>query len=171
MDLQQFEITILPLKNKVYRLAKTLLGDVTEAEDAVQDIYLKLWSVRAELDKADNITGFVLHIARNYCVDKLRQQPNIQYDVLSTSEHVIENQSNELSPYERTEQRDMVSAVKRLIEQLPEQQRIVIHLRDVEGMEMNEIVHITGLTENAIKVYLSRARQRIRESLTKQIID
>jgi RNA polymerase sigma-70 factor (ECF subfamily) len=160
MDLRQFEIKILPLKNKIYRLAHALLGNVTDAEDAVQDIYLKLWSVRDELEKADNITALSLQIARNHCIDRIRKQHGLYYNELTD-----DNLSTDPSPYEQTEQRDMVGFVRKMIERLPEQQRMVMLLRDVEGMEMDEIATVTGLTENAIKVYLSRARQRIREAL------
>lgn len=161
MDLQQFEIKILPLKNKIYRLAKALLNNSSEAEDAVQDIYLKLWSSRKELEKADNATGLSLQIARNHCIDKLRARNRLQFSDLIDNDEKL---SDDLSPYEETEQKDLVKNVKRLINALPEQQRIVIHLRDVEGLEMDEIAAITGMTENAIKVYLSRARQSIRKS-------
>jgi RNA polymerase sigma factor (sigma-70 family) len=165
MDLQQFEIKILPLKDKIFRLAKALLTDASEAEDAVQDIYLKLWSLRNELDKADNLTAFSLQIARNHCFDRLRSLSRVQFSELTDNEEKI---SSERSPYEQTEQTDLINAIKRLIGALPEQQRIVIHLRDVEGLEMDEIVTITGMTENAIKVYLSRARQSIRKSFEKK---
>lgn len=161
MDLQQFEIKILPLKNKIYRLAKALLNNPSEAEDAVQDIYLKLWSSRNELDKAENLTGLSLQIARNHCIDKLRSFNRVQFSDLVDNDI---NPSNERSPYEQAEQKDLVNNVKKLISALPEQQRLVIHLRDVEGLEMDEIATITGMTENAIKVYLSRARQSIRKS-------
>lgn len=161
MDLQQFEIKILPLKDKIYRLAKTLLNNASEAEDAVQDIYLKLWSSRNELDKADNLTGLTLQIARNHCIDKLRSLKRVQFSDLNDND---ENLSAERSPHEEAEQKDLISNVKQLISALPEQQRTVIHLRDVEGLEMDEIASITGMTENAIKVYLSRARQSIRKT-------
>jgi RNA polymerase sigma factor, sigma-70 family len=161
MDLQQFEIKILPLKHKIYRLAKAMLTDTSEAEDAVQDIYLKLWSSRKELEKADNVTALILQIARNHCIDKLRVRNRVQFNSLIDND---ENLSADLSPYEQAEQKDLVKNVKQLIDALPEQQRVVIHLRDVEGLEMDEITAITGMTENAIKVYLSRARQSIRKS-------
>ncbi|MTK52490.1 RNA polymerase sigma factor [Paludibacter sp.] len=161
MDLQQFEIKILPLKNKIYRLAKALLNNTNEAEDAVQDIYLKLWSSRKELEKAENITALTLQIARNHCIDRIRSRNRVQFSDLIDND---ESFSSEPSPYEQTEQKDLVKNIKQLISELPEQQRIVIHLRDVEGLEMDEIAAITGMTENAIKVYLSRARQSIRKS-------
>ncbi|MGC9151446.1 MAG: RNA polymerase sigma factor [Microbacter sp.] len=157
MDLKQFEIKILPLKNNIYRLAKALLGNATNAEDAVQDIYLKLWTQRDQLDQVENVKAFCLKIARNHCLDQWRIENKTDFDILNDA-HI----ATERSPYEQTEQKDLVNQVKQQIANLPELQRTVIHLRDVEGMEFEEIAAITGLSENAIKVNLSRARQRIR---------
>jgi RNA polymerase sigma-70 factor (ECF subfamily) len=158
MDLQQFEIKILPLKNNIYRLAKALLGNATYAEDAVQDIYLKLWAQRDQIERAENIRAFCLQLARNHCLDRLRVLKRNDFQELSD-----DNFSKERSPYEQVEQQDLVEKVKQLIALLPEQQRTVIHLRDIEDLEFDEIAQVTGMTENAIKVNLSRARQRIRE--------
>ena len=158
MDLHQFEIKILPLKNNIYRLAKALLGNATYAEDAVQDIYLKLWAQRDQIEKAENVRAFCLQLARNHCLDQLRILKRNDFQEITD-----DNFSSERSPYEQVEQQDLVERVKQLIAVLPEQQRTVIHLRDVEDLEFDEIAQITGLTENAIKVNLSRARQRIRE--------
>jgi RNA polymerase sigma-70 factor (ECF subfamily) len=158
MDLQQFEIKILPLKNNIYRLAKALLGNATYAEDAVQDIYLKLWAQRDQIEGAENIRAFCLQLARNHCLDRLRVLKRNDFQELSD-----DNFSKERSPYEQVEQQDLVEKVKQLIALLPEQQRTVIHLRDIEDLEFDEIAQVTGMTENTIKVNLSRARQRIRE--------
>jgi RNA polymerase sigma-70 factor (ECF subfamily) len=158
MDLQQFEIKILPLKNNIYRLAKALLGNATYAEDAVQDIYLKLWAQRDQIERAENIRAFCLQLARNHCLDRLRVLKRNDFQELSD-----DNFSKERSPYEQVEQQDLVEKVKQLIALLPEQQRTVIHLRDIEDLEFDEIAQVTGMTENTIKVNLSRARQRIRE--------
>jgi len=158
MDLHQFEIKILPLKNNIYRLAKALLGNATYAEDAVQDIYLKLWDQREQIEKADNIRAFCLQLARNHCLDQLRILKRNDFQEITDDRISLER-----SPYEQVEQQDLVNKVKKLMALLPEQQRTIIHLRDVEDLEFAEIAQITGLTENAIKVNLSRARQRIRE--------
>jgi RNA polymerase sigma-70 factor (ECF subfamily) len=163
MDLKQFEIKILPLKNNIYRLAKALLGNATNAEDAVQDIYLKLWAQRDQLDQAENVKAFCLKIARNHCLDQWRAENRTDFEELNDAHF-----ANERSPYEQAEQNDLVDQIKQQIALLPELQRTVIHLRDVEGMELNEIAAITGLSENAVKVNLSRARQRIRSLFNKK---
>ncbi|MBB3187259.1 RNA polymerase sigma factor [Microbacter margulisiae] len=165
MDLKQFEIKILPLKNKIYRLAKALLGNATNAEDAVQDVYLKLWAQREQIEKADNIQAFCLQVARNYCLDRLRILRRVDFDELTDISF-----STDRSPYEQVEQQDLAERIKKLMAFLPEQQRTVIHLRDVDDLEFEEITRITGMSENAIKVNLSRARQKIRELLNKENI-
>lgn len=158
MDLHEFEIKILPLKNNIYRLAKALLGNQTFAEDAVQDIYLKLWAQRDQIEKVENIRAFCLQLSRNHCLDRLRTLKRNDFEELTDDSFTTER-----SPYEQLEQRDLVDRVKQLMALLPEQQRTVMHLRDVEDLDFDEITQITGLTENAIKVNLSRARQRIRD--------
>lgn len=165
MDLQQFEIKILPLKDKIYRLAKALLNNASEAEDAVQDIYLKLWTSRDDLDKAENLTALTLQIARNHCIDRYRSLSRTQFSDLNDNDPSL---SEMRSPHEQAEQKDLVNTVKQLIDTLPEQQRTVIHLRDVEGLEMDEIATITGMTKNTVKVNLSRARQNVRNAFEKK---
>ncbi|MDR2064384.1 MAG: sigma-70 family RNA polymerase sigma factor [Prevotellaceae bacterium] len=146
------------MADKTYRLAKSILTDEHKAQDAVQDLNLKLWEKRNELDKIENIAGFVLRSMRNLCLDRLRQK------------HAENELSNDLEykesdPYLQLEKKDMAARATVLINRLPELQRTIIRMRDVEGFELNEIAEITSLTENAVRVNLSRARQKIREQL------
>lgn len=160
MNLTQFEIQIIPLKDKISRLAFYLLSDKAEAEDATQEVFLKLWNLRDDLTGVENMQAYVLRIARNLCLDKIRaQNRRAQPDDLS-DDIVVEKMEN---PHEQTEIRDTVSVVKKMIAILPEAQRTVITLRDIEGLDFDEIAEITGMNENAIKVNLSRARKKIRD--------
>ncbi|MDR1198742.1 MAG: RNA polymerase sigma factor [Prevotellaceae bacterium] len=158
MNTKQFNNRILKHADRTYRLAKSILCDENAALDAVQDLNLKLWEKRNELDKIENITGFVLRSMRNLCLDKLRQK-HIENELPDDLEY------NESDPYSKLEKKDMASQATVLINRLPELQRTVIRMRDVEGFELNEIAEITLLTENAVRVNLSRARQKIREQL------
>ncbi|MDR1984602.1 MAG: sigma-70 family RNA polymerase sigma factor [Prevotellaceae bacterium] len=158
MNTKQFNNKILKLADNAYRLAKSILNSEFEAQDAVQDLNLKLWEKRNELDKIENITGFVLRSMRNLCLDKLRQK-YIENELSDTLEY------SEADPHSKLEKKDMATQVTILINRLPELQRTIIRMRDVEGMEFDEIAEITSLTENAIRVNLSRARQKIREQL------
>jgi RNA polymerase sigma-70 factor (ECF subfamily) len=158
MNTKQFNNKILKLADKTYRLAKSILMDEHKAQDAVQDLNLKLWEKRNDMDKIENLTGFVLRSMRNLCLDKLRQK---------YTENELSNdlEYKESDPYLQLEKKDMAKRATVLINQLPELQRTIIRMRDVEGFELNEIAEITSLTENAVRVNLSRARQKIRNHL------
>lgn len=152
---------ILTITDKLYRLARSILRNDVAAQDAVQDLNLKLWEKRKQLLEVDNVPAFAMRSMRNLCLDYLRQShegneipDNIEYE--------------EMNPYQQTEQRDMVRRVQEMIERLPELQRSVIKMRDVEGMEISEIAYITQISENAVSVNLSRARLRIREQIVNE---
>ncbi len=158
MDSTQFNHHILSLSEKLFRLAKSILKDQDAAQDAVQDLNAKMWEKRNQLDDVENIPAFTFKTMRNLCLDIIRKQGK-EVDLTENIEFV------ELNPLQIIEQNDMVLRIKALIENLPELQQTIIRMRDVEGMEISQIAFITTLTENAVSVNLSRARQRIREIL------
>jgi len=160
MDLHQFEIQILPFKDKIFRLALFLLSDKAEAEDATQEVFVRLWNHKNNLSSVENIQAFVLRVTRNLCLDKLRTK-NRRQEEIDTSNNVVEETM--VNPHEQTEQRNLLDFVKQQIALLPEMQRTIMTLRDIEELEFDEIAEITGLNENAIKVNLSRARKKIRD--------
>lgn len=158
MDPKQFNAQILTLSDKLFRLAKSMLRNSDAAQDAVQDLSMKLWEKRNNLDEVENVPAFTMKAMRNLCLDTIRQQRNdddLPGDV----------ELKELNPHQQAEQKDMVGKIRSLIDELPELQRTIIRMRDVEGMEIAEIAFITSLTENAVSVNLSRARQKIREKI------
>jgi RNA polymerase sigma-70 factor (ECF subfamily) len=158
MDTNQFNNRIIILSDKLFRLAKSILQNEDAARDAVQDLNLKMWEKRVQLKEVENIPAFAMRSMRNLCLDIIRQQRKI--DVIDT-----DLEYTALNPYQQTERNDMVKKIRLLIENLPELQRTIIRMRDVEGMEISEIAYITQISENAVSVNLSRARQKIREHL------
>ena len=158
MTVENFKIEVLPIKNKLYRFACRLLRNSHEAEDIVQEVLIRLWTRREKLKEYRSIEAFAMVITKNLCLDKLKLKSNKTEEL---------NQRNELfteiTPYVEMETSDSYNKIRELIDQLPEQQRIIIHLRDVEGYAYEEIAELTGLTENTIRVNLSRARKKIRE--------
>lgn len=143
-------------------MANSILLDEELAKDSVQDLYLKLWEKRTTLNDVENIAAFTMRVLRNLCLDKLRKNKDIT--VVSEEWIATEHVS---SLHEVVEQKDMTKIIKHFINQLPELQRTIIRLRDVEGFEIKEIANITTSTENAVMVNLSRARQKVRERLIK----
>ena len=158
MDPKQFNTQILSLSDRLFRLAKSILRNAEAAQDAVQDLNLKLWEKRSALDEIENMPAFTMKSMRNLCLDTIRQQRE-------EDELPVEIEFTEPNPYQQTEQKDLVKRIRDMIDDLPELQRTVIRMRDVEGMELSEIADITSLTENAVTVNLSRARQKIREKI------
>jgi RNA polymerase sigma-70 factor (ECF subfamily) len=163
MDIKQFEKSVLPLKDKIFRLAFHLLRHRNEAEDLTQEVFLKLWNIRAELKFVENVEAFALKVTRNYCIDKIRIKSRVEA-VMELNEDLLDEK---LVLEKEIEQKDTVGFVRIIIDSLPETQKTIIHLRDVEGLEIQEIAHITGLNENAIKVNLSRARKKVRDAFKK----
>lgn len=162
MTAEEFKSGLLPVKNKLYRFALSLLANRQEAEDAVQEVYLKMWNMRNDLGKYKSTEALMMTITRNHCLDKLKTKKNKAMTLnVETNMHLADN------PEIKSEQNDLIDKVKRLIQQLPEQQKTIVHLRDVEGYEFEEVMKITGYDLNYIRVNLSRGRSKIRESLNK----
>ena len=164
MDKTGFNQLMTHLRPKLYRFALALAKRSDEAEDAVQEVGIKLWERLSELDTLRSVEAYAMSAVRNRCLDYIRSPHN------RTNELIEEcNIVHEQTPHRSLEQADMAAFVKQLINRLPEQQQMVIHLRDVEGYELNEIAEILGMNEGAVRTNLSRARQKIREELLKQI--
>jgi len=162
MQSTEFSNLIRSFQDKVFRLAKRLLVSTEEAQDATQDVLLKLWNKNKELDRFDNLEAFAMTVTKNHCLDRLKSK---QAGVLTLvhSNYTDGNATVE----EKMEQQDSVSIVEKLMTRLPEQQRMIVQLRDVEGYEFEEIASMLDMNETAIRVSLSRARKVLRDQLIK----
>ena len=159
MELQEFKSKVLPVKDRLYRLALHMLRSVPEAEDALQDVMVKLWDKRQQLDGYRSVEAFAVTITKNLCLDRLKSKKHKnQLDVQE-----MELDSGFITPYKRVELSDSMKIMTRAFAALPEQQRLLISLRDVEGYSYEEISEQTGLEINNIRVALSRARKKARE--------
>ncbi len=163
MTPEEFKIELLPLKNKLFRLAWHLTGQREEAEDVVQEVYLKVWDMRHKLARYKSREGLLMTMTRNRCLDRLRQRKN---KALQLKPEIRYRPGGD-DPEKDHERNDLVQQVQNLMEKLPEQQKVVMHLRDVEGYGFKEIAEVTGFDGNYIRVNLSRARKKIREEIIK----
>jgi len=162
MDANEFNSIFSTLSDKLFRMAKSILKDTDEAKDSVQELQLKLWEKRSVLSEADNKFTFTLRAMRNLCIDTLRRKQFIE-PLKSDFEIAGQHEGHLLDT------KDMANYVIELIDKLPELQRTIIRMRDVEEMEISEIATVTELTENAVTVNLSRARAKIRTQLFKEL--
>ena len=160
MDANDFKRRFLPYHPKLYRVAFRLMGNAQDAEDMVQETYLKLWKKREELPPdIENMEAYCVTLTKNLCMDALRAS-HIEEDNRPPEELNI---AGENSLMREVELKDEVNQVKRIISTLPHQQRQVIVMRDVNDCSMEEIEQATGLSPVNIRVLLSRTRKKIRE--------
>lgn len=159
-----FESRVLPVKNKLFRFAFRMLGSSEEAKDVVQEVFIKVWNGREQIEEIQNMEAWCMRITRNLSLDKLRSRQRKSTDSMDDAFDVREEG---LTPHESTEIKESMVRINQLIAALPEKQRQVIHLRDVEGYSYNEICDIMELDMNQVKVNLFRARNAVREKLVK----
>ena len=153
-----FRNDILPLKDKLYRLALRITLDSAEAEDIVHETKNRVWNKRDEWAQFNSIEAFCLTVARNLAIDR-SQKSEAQNIELTTETQEMSDGSTPERQLERSEQMDLV---RKLINELPEKQRTIIQLRDIEEKSYKEIADVMQLTEDQVKVTLFRARQRIK---------
>ena len=162
MDAENFKREFLPYHRKLYCIAYRLLENAADAEDLVQEAYLKMWDKREGLTIISNPEAFSVTLVKNMC-----------FDLLRSGKYVLNRQSLELnevynmSQADNFEVRDEARQVRAIIAQLPEQQRRIVTLRDVKGCSFEEIEQVTGLNATNVRVLLSRARKKIREEFNK----
>lgn len=162
MKANEFKSQLLPVKAKLYRLALTLLNDGSEAEDAVQDVYLKLWNMRIKLAEYNSIEALAVTMTKNLCIDRLRSYRSRKQNG-DGLERVTLKSSHRHDPVKTLELNEQLQHVHAIINQLPEQQRMILHLRDIEHYSYDEIEEMTGMKRNNIRVTLSRARKGVRD--------
>ena len=164
MDATRFKNLILPMSGKLLHFANLMLRETSEAEDAVQEVCLKLWKIRDSIDKYNSIEAFAMKVTKNWCLDRLKARKPVYIDNYSS---LNDNRSEEADPYKILERSDRKNLLNYILDKLPEQQRLIIQLRELEGLEFEEIAEITDMNINAIRVNLFRARNKIREEIIK----
>ena len=163
MKQTEFLNVVMPFKDKLYLLAKRLLVSREEAEDATQEILLKLWAKNESMGEYKNVEAFAMTMTKNFCLDRLKskQAGNLKL--------VHSNYSDESTSLQRQlEAEDSVGWMERIMKELPEQQKMVLQLRDVEQYEFEEICDLLDMKPTAVRVALSRARKTVREELIKK---
>jgi len=166
MTIKNFTQQIIPIKDRLYRFALRMVNNAAEAEDVVQEVLIKLWHKREELPHIKNLEAWSIRLTRNLSVDKLR-----------TKKHHIESidtQFNAASPNQNpaqlAESKDTLNRIHQLIQTLPENQKLVLQLRDIEELSYKEIAELLEMSMNQVKVNLFRGRQALKSVLVKKEI-
>jgi RNA polymerase sigma-70 factor (ECF subfamily) len=167
MDAKEFKERVLPASRKIFRYANRLLNNEHDAEDVVQEIWLKLWDKREQLGNIKNMEAFAFRMTRNLCLDKIKLKKPQYFDDREEGAYRYDGADHQPDPESSLELKDTMERVNQIIGRLPEQQKTLLQLRDVEGLEYEEIASMTGLEINAIRVNISRARKNVRETIQK----
>ncbi|MEN8157599.1 MAG: sigma-70 family RNA polymerase sigma factor [Bacteroidota bacterium] len=165
MKSSEFKLLVMPYSDRIFRMAYRLMGSREEAEDIAQEVYLKLWGMRGELEKYRSIEALSIRITRNLCLDYLRRRKTNQE---AMKYERIKGSGFSETPAESLERKEEAEVIHTLIAALPEPQRSLIHLRHLEGKEYEEIAEMVNMNVNAIRVSISRARKQMREMLEKR---
>jgi RNA polymerase sigma-70 factor (ECF subfamily) len=163
MSLEVFKQRILPLKDKLFRFAFRLLQDVQDAEDVVQDVMVRVWQKKEEWAKWQSLEAYCMTATRNTCLDRMRKQRIIPMN----EEKGWQVSSPEKNPYEKIMGKEMLHKIRKCMADLPENQQLVIHLREIDGFSYNEISDVLGMSMEQVKINLFRARNALKNSISK----
>lgn len=150
-----FRNDILPMKDRLYRLALRITLSQQDAEDAVQEALIKVWKKREQWDKIENLEAWTMTIVRNIAIDITKKNSNQQTVPIDFDPPV--------TSYDQLQETERVEIVRKLMDSLPEKQRTAMQLRDFEGKTYKEIAAIMDITEEQVKVNIFRARQFIKQ--------
>lgn len=162
MSKDLFKAEILPVRQKLFHIAQRILVEEYEAEDAVQEVLLKLWHLRDSLNKYESPEAFATTVTKNHCLDRLK---------VKKKQELLDDSYNELAgydnPYLQLERKNTETILHEIIKNLPHLQQAIIRMKDIEEYEIEEIAEITGTNIEAIRMNLSRARKKVREEYIK----
>ncbi|WP_294822529.1 sigma-70 family RNA polymerase sigma factor [uncultured Flavobacterium sp.] len=162
MDQKEFIKVISPFKDRLYRLAKRLLVSNEEAEDATQEVLVKLWNNKAKLESYSSVEALAMTMTKNYCLDQLKSKRATEMRIVHSN-----YTDRQAGLQQQAEDRDSWEWAERIMEKLPEQQKLILQMRDIEQYEFEEIAKVMDMNETAVRVALSRARKTMREELLK----
>jgi RNA polymerase sigma factor (sigma-70 family) len=161
--MKSFMDRILPIRDKMYRFSMRIVGNASDAEDVVQDVFVRMWTRKNQLDGIHNLEAWCMTLTKNLSIDKIRARKRTTH----TLEEAREVRDAEPTPYQVTARNEKVELVHEMIGSLPEKQKMIIHLRDIEQMSYKEICEITGYSLSQVKINLHRGRKQLKEKLQK----
>ena len=164
MTRTDFNDLVRQLSRNLYGYAFRILRNQEEAEDAVQEVFIKLWNLEKKLDEYNSIVALAITMIKNYCIDQIRKKKQfIKTENDERDIHVADNNS----PFEQMQSRESEDILFHIIDKLPDNYKEVIRLREVDDLSYEEISVKTKQNINTIRVTISRARKMIREEFNK----
>lgn len=157
MTARQFTDTFMPLREPLYRVAYYILESGQDAEDTLQDLYVRLWNSRDTLDSILNPKAYCMTMMKNECIDRIRR---VQISKVSATQ--AESLPDDGNAQHFLEVKEQVEQVMKSMSLLTDNERKVLRMRVMEDMTYDEISERTGMNNLTLRVLLSRARMKIR---------
>lgn len=162
MTAQDFKQRFMPHHRLLYKVAYRLTGNVQDAEDLLQDTYLKLWLKRDDLTEEAETQAYLVMLMRNLFLDQRRLKR------IDTSADIDKAEPpDEQSFDQQIDSRDEAQKMEGLIRQLPERDGNIVQMHLVEGRSYKEIEQDTGLSQGNIRIIVMRARQKLKQQFLK----
>lgn len=159
-----FEQQVISARDKMFRFAFGMLNNAEDARDVVQDALVKIWNQREKLGAVEHPEAWCMQVVRNLCLDQFKARKT---RMAAAKVLAYRTEAPLMTPYQEMEKKDLLERVRKIICELPEKPRMILHLRDVEGFTYKEIAEIMELSMEEVKIGLFRARKVIKERLTK----
>lgn len=154
-----FRTNVLPMGDRLFRLALSITMNRAEAQDVVQDTLLAVWEKRGEWERIASLEAFATTVCRNRALDVVKRAGRANAQLKEATP--IAGQA----PHLQMEARERLTLVGQFMQELPESQRTILHLRDIEGLSYQEIAQTMAISETQVKVYLHRARTKIKQQV------
>lgn len=162
MEQEQFKQEVLPLREQLFYYAQRLLDDLEDAEDIIQEVFLKLWYMRGELKNYNSVPALSVQITKHLCLNRIKVKNRKQEGA-----EELRWSTEAQTPYSQLEQKDDVEHLMRIIDRLPGLQQTILRMKHIDGFEVDEIADIVGSNPEAVRMNLSRARKKVRDQFIK----
>jgi len=161
MQHKTYEALFNECQDRIYRLARRMLGDNALAQDVVQEVHVKCWKNKDGLAEMSNAGAWLMRVTKNLCIDKIR----VRKDTTELDAVAYAAPSSNQTPDRAAEVQNMMQILKEMLNTLPEKQKMIFHLREIEGLQYKEIGEVVNVSVDEVKVNLFRARKKIKEKL------
>lgn len=150
----------MPLAERFYRAAYYMLESQRDAEDAVQELYLKIWKSHANLTDLKSPAAYGMSLLKNICIDRIRRREIRKAEPLDAG-----LPQPDAPPEKRLAARDILKKVMEEIDRLPQKQARVMKMMVIEDLDYKEISERTGLSQVHVRVLISTARKTLKQKL------
>lgn len=150
----------MPFADRFYRAAYYMLESPQDAEDAVQELYLRLWKSRESLHDLRNPLSYGLSLLKNICIDRIRRREIRKHETLDVGTRVADS-----PPETVLAARDELRHVLAEVDRLPDKQAQVMRMMVLENLDYGKIAERTGLSQVHVRVLVSMARKTLKKKI------